>query len=216
MKKNIVLFVLFVLPIVAYLFFASGVNSFTKIPTLTTDIAEFGSWNSLRNDAVKLQNKITVLGFGGLDLKKNRGNIYTLNMKVYKRYHEFKDLQFVYVCPLGTEKEAAAIVDAMSKVLDTKQWNFIFTDTTTIKNYYNKLALKKDKLNTDFGTPNIYLVDKERNLRGRKVTSKKEYNEGYNTFHPSELSNVMLDDFKILLYEYRAALKKNKNAERRI
>ena len=216
MKKNIVLFVLFVLPIVAYLFFASGVNSFTKLPTLTPNIPEFGSWNSLRNDTIKLQNKITILGFGGLDLQKNRGNIYTLNMKVYKRYHEFKDLQFVYVCPIGTEKDAAVIVEAMSKVLDIKHWNFVFTDTTTIKNYYARLGLKKDKLNADFGTPNVYLVDKERNLRGRKVTDTKDYNEGYNTFHPSELSNVMLDDFKILLYEYRAALKKNKNAERRI
>ena len=83
MKKNIVLFVLFVLPIVAYLFFASGVNSFTKIPTLTPNISDFGSWKSLRNDSIKLQNKITVLGFGGLDIQKNRGNIYTLNMKVY-------------------------------------------------------------------------------------------------------------------------------------
>jgi hypothetical protein len=216
MKKNIVLFVLFVLPIVAYLFFASGVNSFTKIPTLTPNIADFGSWNSLRNDNIKLQNKITVLGFGGLDLQKNRGNLYTLNMKVYKRYHEFKDLQFVYVCPLGTEKDADAIVKAMSDVIDPKQWNFIFTDTTTIKNYYEKLGLKKDKLNADFGTPNVYLVDKNRNLRGRKLNDANDYNEGYSTFHPSELSNVMLDDFKILLYEYRAALKKNKNAERRI
>ena len=150
MKKNIVLFVLFVLPIVAYLFFASGVNSFTKIPTLTPNISDFGSWKSLRNDSIKLQNKITVLGFGGLDIQKNRGNIYTLNMKVYKRYHEFKDLQFVYVCPIGTEKDAAAIVEAMSKVLDTKQWNFVFADTTTIKNYYSKLGLKKDKLNRGY------------------------------------------------------------------
>lgn len=216
MKKNIVLFVLFILPVVAYLFFASGVNSFTKIPVLTPKITEFGNWKSLRNDNVKLQNKITVLGFGGLDLLKNRGNVYTLNMKVYKRYNEFKDLQFVYVCPIGTEKEAATIVKAMSDVIDPKKWNFVFTDTTTIKKYYATLGLKKDTLNADFGTSNVYLVDKERNLRGRKVNSKKEYNEGYNTFHPSELSNVMLDDFKILLYEYRAALKKNKNAERRI
>ncbi len=216
MKKNIVLFVLFVLPIVAYLFFASGVNSFTKIPTLTKNIAEFGAWKSLRGDTIKLQNKITILGFGGSEFQKNRGNIYTLNMKVYKRYHEFNDLQFVYICPFGTEKDAAASVEAIGKIVDTKQWNFVFADTATIKKYYNNLGLKKDKLNADFGTPNVYLIDKERNLRGRKVTSEKEYNEGYNTFHPSELSNVMLDDFKILLYEYRAALKKNKNAERRI
>ena len=58
------------------------------------------------------------------------------------------------------------------------------------------------------------LLDKEINLRGRK--EKKEYKEGYDTFHPAELSNEMLDDFKVILYEYRAALKKNNNASRKI
>ena len=216
MKKNIVLFVLFVLPIVAYLFFASGINSFTKIPTLTSNIPEFGNWTSLRKDTIKLQNKITVLGFGGLDVQKNRGNIFNLNLNIYKRYHEFKDLQFVYICPIGTEKDAQLIVDALQTSIDTKQWNFVFADTTTIKSYFANLKLKKDNLNVKFGSENVYLLDKNRNLRGRKDANAKTYNEGYNTFHSSELKNVMIDDFKILLYEYRAALKKNKNAERRI
>ena len=41
-------------------------------------------------------------------------------------------------------------------------------------------------------------------------TDPKAYKEGYNTFSVSALSNEMLDDFKIILYEYRAALKKNR------
>ena len=45
MKKNIVLFVLFILPIVAYLFFASGVNSFTKLPTITPKVAALVTGN---------------------------------------------------------------------------------------------------------------------------------------------------------------------------
>ncbi|MNR15984.1 hypothetical protein D3C85_1325490 [compost metagenome] len=77
----------------------------------------------------------------------------------------------------------------------------------------------KGKLDQNLGTSNVYIVDKERNLRGRKglsKDSKDEYKEGYNTFHPSELSNEMLDDFKIILYEYRAALKKNHNATKEL
>jgi hypothetical protein len=70
------------------------------------------------------------------------------------------------------------------------------------------------KLDADLGTPNVYIVDKERNLRGRK--EKKGYKEGYNTFHPSDLSNEMLDDFRVILYEYRAALKKNHNATKQL
>ena len=49
MKKNIVLFILFIFPIVAYLFFASGVNSFTKLPIITPKVADFGNWKSLKS-----------------------------------------------------------------------------------------------------------------------------------------------------------------------
>jgi hypothetical protein len=213
MKKNIVLFVLFILPIVAYLFFASGVNSFTKLPTVTPKIADIGAWNSLKGDKVSLNNKITILSFSGTNLLKNRGNYFNLNQKIYQQYHSFNDLQFVVICPIGTEKDAKYIVDQFSKFTDVSQWKFVFTSTDEIQKYYNQLKLK-NKLNPDFGTSNVFIVDKNRNLRGRK--KKDEYKEGYNTFFPSDLSNQMLDDFKIILYEYRAALKKNHNAERKI
>jgi hypothetical protein len=92
----------------------------------------------------------------------------------------------------------------------------VFAEPAEIQKFYKQLNLKKDKLNAEFGTENVYLIDKNRNLRGRKVNDAKMYKEGYSTFHSSELKNVMIDDFKILLYEYRAAYKRNKNAERRI
>jgi len=213
MKKNIVLFVLFVLPIVAYLFFASGINSFTKLPVITPKTADFGNWKSLDNQKISLNDKITILGFSGTNLLENRGNFFNLNQKIYQRYHTFKDLQFVVVCPLGTEEEAKSVVDALTAFTDVSQWHFIFAPPEEIKAYYNQLKLV-EKLDANLGTPNVYILDKERNLRGRK--EKKGYKEGYNTFHPAELSNEMLDDFKVILYEYRAALKKNRNATKRL
>jgi len=213
MKKNIVLFVLFVLPIVAYLFFASGVNSFTKLPIITPKINDFGQWKSLNGEKVSLNNNITILGFSGTEILKNRGNYFNLNEKIYQRYHDFKDLQFVVIAPLGTEKDVKIVVDALAAFTDVSQWHFVFTNPQEIKTYYQQLKLK-GSLNPDLGTPNVYIVDKERNLRGRK--EKKGYKEGYSTFHPAELSNEMLDDFKIILYEYRAALKKNHNATKQL
>jgi hypothetical protein len=213
MKKNIVLFVLFVLPIVAYLFFASGVNSFTKLPVITPKIADFGNWKSLDGKKVSLDKKITVLGFSGSQILNNRGNYFNLNEKIYKRYNGFEDLQFVVVCPLGTENEAQKVLDALRPFTNVKGWNFIFASPEEIKTFYSQLKLK-GKLDENLGTSNVYIVDKERNLRGRK--DEKEYKEGYDTFHPSELSNEMLDDFKIILYEYRAALKKNHNATKQL
>jgi hypothetical protein len=213
MKKNIVLFVLFILPIVAYLFFASGINSFTKLPIITPRVADFGDWDSLKNEKVSLNNKITILGFSGTNILVNRGNYFNLNEKIYQQYHTFKDLQFVIICPKGTEKNAKTIITALGSFTDVSQWHFIFAEPNEIKAYYKQLNLV-DKLDSYIGTPNVYIIDKARNLRGRK--EKKGYKEGYNTFHPSELSNEMLDDFKVILYEYRAALKKNNNASKEL
>jgi len=213
MKKNIVLFVLFILPIVAYLFFASGINSFTKLPVITSKISDLGNWESLNGKKVSLNNKITILGFSGTEILKNRGNYFNLNEKIYQRYHDFKDLQFVVIAPLGTEKDVKVVVDALGAFTDVSQWYFVFATPEEIKTYYNQLKLK-GTLNSDLGTPNVYIVDKERNLRGRKQI--KDYKEGYSTFHPAELSNEMLDDFKVILYEYRAALKKNHNATKQL
>jgi hypothetical protein len=212
MKKFIVLFTLFIVPIVAYLFFASGVNGFTHLPILTPKVRDFGNWNSLDGEKVSLDKKITILGFGGNDILKNRGNLFNLQQKVYLRYHEFTDLQFVYVCPVGTEEEAKSILTAMQATTDMSRWKFIFATPEQILAFHNGLKIE-GILDADYGTPDIYIIDKERNLRGRK--DKKEYKEGYNTFHPAELSNEMLDDFKVVLYEYRAALKKNHNATKR-
>jgi hypothetical protein len=213
MKKNIVLFVLFILPIVAYLFFASGVNGYTKLPIITPKIADFGNWKSLNGSKVSLNGKVTVLGFSGTNLLQNRGNFFNLNQKIYQRYHEFKDLQFVIICPIGTEGEARKVVEAFTVFTDVSQWQFIFAPQDEIASYYSQLKLV-GQLDKNFGTSLVYIIDKERNLRGRK--KNKEYKEGYDTFHPADLSNEMLDDFKVILYEYRAALKKNHNASRQI
>jgi len=212
MKKYIVLFVLFVLPIVAYLFFASGVNNFTTLPTVTEKIPDLGQWKSLSGDRVSLEGKITVLGFGGHDLIENRGNLFNLNQKIYQRYHKFNDLQFVILSPIGTEKDAAYIIGQFATITDVSRWQFVFAEPAEIAKFYEGLKLKST-LKPDLGTSNVYLVDKARNLRGRNDAS--DYKEGYNTFHVSEISNEMLDDFKIILYEYRAALKKNNNASKR-
>jgi hypothetical protein len=213
MKKNIVLFVLFILPIVAYLFFASGVNGFTKLPIVTPNTVDFGDWATLDGKDVSLSGKVTILGFGGTDLLKNRGNLFNLNQKIYQTYHKFKDVQFVVLCPKGTEEDARKVVDALAAFTDMTQWRFVFASAEEIDAYHKQLKLK-EQLDEKLGTPKVYIIDKVRNLRGRKLV--KDDKEGYNTFHPAELSNEMLDDFKVILYEYRAALKKNKNATRKI
>ncbi len=213
-KKSIVLFVLFVLPVVVYLFFASGVNSYTKLPILTKNIADINEFKSLSGEKISLDKKITILGFAGTEVLKNRGNLFNLNQKIYQRYHDFKDLQFVIIAPFGTENDCKKILDALDDFTDVSQWKFVFATPQEIQKFYTNLNVK-EKLGFDYGTPNVYIVDKDKNLRGRKKDKKRNI-DGYNTFHPADLSNEMLDDFKVILYEYRAALKKNHNASKQL
>lgn len=212
MKKNIVLFVLFILPIGAYLFFATGVNSFMTLPTVTKNIPDLGHWKSLDGEAVSLNNRITVLGFTGSDIGRYKGDYFNLNQKIYNKNREFKDFQFVMVAPDGTQDQVKEVLKGLKDLTDTSRWLFVFAPSNEIQSYYDQLKLK-GKLRPDFGTENVFIVDKKRNLRGRK--DKDEYKEGYNTSSPSDLYNEMTDDVKVILAEYRLALKRN-NANRQI
>jgi hypothetical protein len=218
MKKNLVLFVLFILPIVAYLFFASGVNSFITLPTITPNIPNVDAqWKSLNGEKVTLDKKITILGFTGQNLLNNSGNFFTLNQKIYNKYRAFKDFQFVFIAPLGTEDQAQRLLKELGKISDVSGYHFVFTTPESINAYHANLKLMGE-LDNQFGTPYVYIVDKKRNLRGRKGKSEKgepEYKEGYNTTSAADLHNNMMDDVKIILAEYRLALKRN-NADRQI
>ena len=90
-KKYVVLGILFVFPIVIYLFFASGINNFAKLPILTKNLPEINSWKTLRGDPVQFQDRITVIGFWGNDLESKKSDAFNLNQKIYKRFYEFKD-----------------------------------------------------------------------------------------------------------------------------
>jgi hypothetical protein len=212
MKKNLVLFILFIFPIVAYLFFATGVNSFMFLPTVTPNIPDIGHWQSLNGEPITLNKKITILGFTGTNILHNKGDYFNLNQKIYNKNREFKDFQFVMIAPEGTQNQVKEILNGLSGLTDTSKWFFVFAPTNEIQAYYNTLKLK-GKLDNNFGTTNVFIIDKKRNLRGRK--DKDEYKEGYDTSSPSDLYNQMTDDVKVILAEYRLALKRN-NADRQI
>ncbi|WP_439554351.1 hypothetical protein [Flavobacterium macrobrachii] len=212
MKKKAVLIILFILPLVVYLFFATGVNSFIKLPTLTQKIADVNpNWKSLNGEKVTLNDKITILGFSGENIMENRGNFFLLNQKIYNRNKEFKDFQIVFISPDGTQDKVKSILERLDKLTDTKGYHFVFAKPEEIKEFFKTMKLV-GQLNDNFGSPNVYIIDKQRNLRGRKgksVQGKPEYREGYNVQSSAELHNEMTDDLKIILAEYRLALKKN-------
>jgi hypothetical protein len=203
-KKTFVLGVLFVLPLVAYLFFASGVNNFGRLPIMTSAVEELPE----NEAAVVLANKISIVGYLGSDLSQRQVNMFNLNQKIYKRFSEFKDFQMLMVLPKGTEDQLAKVMQELSAIGEVEAWRFIFLTTEQIQTHFESLQVP-ERLDATFGTDQVYIIDKALQLRGRKANEQDKALYGYNATEVSLLTKTMIDDVKILLAEYRMALKKN-------
>lgn len=215
MKNKIVLISLFALPIVIYLIFSTASHNSLFLPTLSKNNSEIPqNWTSLDTSKIALKGKITVLGFVGNNVIENRGNFFNLNQKIYNKYKGFTDFQMVMVTPKGNEAKAKQIIDELAPITgEMTGWKFVFASPEEIQSFYDSYKLT-GKLDENLGTPAVIIVDKELNHRGRKGKNKKgvdEYKESYNTISAADLHNEMTDDIKIILREYRLALKKNKN-----
>ena len=46
-------------------------------------------------------NKITILFFIGSEIDLREGDALNLNQKIYKRFYQFKDFQFISISPIG-------------------------------------------------------------------------------------------------------------------
>tara|TARA_B100000949_G_C14218707_1_gene423544 strand:- start:36 stop:683 length:648 start_codon:yes stop_codon:yes gene_type:complete len=212
MKKFLVLGVLFILPIVAYLFFSSGVNNFAKLPVLTPQISNLEDFTSLDGSEVVLDNKITILSIYGSNIEAKEGNAFNLNEKIYDKNYNFEDFQFVVIAENGTQDQARALLKELSTTIDTRKWKFIFGSSTAIQSFFNSLKTDLD-LDEYLGTPKVFIIDKDRSLRGRPKEEGEEAVYGYNTSSVADLTNTMTDDVKVILAEYRLALKKYNRKE---
>jgi hypothetical protein len=212
MKNKLVLIVLLALPILIYLVFATATHNSLFLPTISKNNTELPHWASLDGKPIKLSNKITILGFIGKKVVLNQGNLFNLNQKIYSRYVGFNDFQMVMIAEEGSQEEVKKVIDKLSAFTEnTKAWKFVFAKPNEIQSYYNSFKLK-GKLDDDYATSEVIIIDKDRNHRGRKGKNKDgkmEYKESYNTISAADLSNDMTDDIKILLREYRLALKRN-------
>jgi hypothetical protein len=211
MKRKIVLLCLLVLPLLLYIYFSLAKHNSLFLPVVTKNVSEIPAGTTTIDKPVALQGKITVLGFIGQKVMKKKESIFNINQKVNAKYKEFTDFQTVIIAPEGTEADVQQLRTELKVMADISNWKFVFLSPESIREVYNSLKVK-EPLDADLGTFNIFIIDKDRNLRGRKGKNKKgedEYRDSYNSFSAAELHNEMTDDLKIVLREYRLALKKN-------
>jgi len=208
-QKFIVLGILFIFPIVIYLFFASGKNNFAKLPVLTTGVMDLSSFTHLRDDKVILNDHITVLCYWGSDLNLKKGDAFNLNQKIYKRFYQFKDFQFVALITNDQENQVVLLEEDLSKGAGTDlvNWKFMKGSSIDIENHFTSLKTTLE-LDAKHSTPYVFIIDRNGNLRGRDDDEDIGTLFGYNAESVAEINNKMEDDIKVILAEYRLALKK--------
>lgn len=210
MKKAGLFIALFVIPIVVYLFFSSGVNVFVKLPVVNEQIPEIPNhWQTSDGQHIRLNDKVTILGFIGDLSFENQSNMTNVSQEVYQKNKRYLDLQVVYVVPEERKNEVEQYVEKLSRTTEMPSWNYIFARPEEIREYYQKLQV--DVPMVDANTPYVFIVDKDFKLRGRKKKlDNQQYQDGYLSSEPIEiLHNEMEDDLKVVLAEYRLATKKN-------
>jgi hypothetical protein len=212
-KKYFVLFILFIFPVVIYLFFASGKNNFALLPILSKGIDEVSHWETLSGEPLQMQDRITVLGFWGAHLSNKKGDALNLNQKIYKRFYQFKDFQFVMVVQQGQQEQVELLKQELKSGVGTDlvKWRFIFGSNDQITSLFKSLKTHL-QLSPQQSLPYVFIIDKERNLRGRDDDEDEGTLFGFNAQSVAEINNKMVDDIKVILAEYRRAWKKyNKN-----
>ncbi|WP_034919346.1 hypothetical protein [Gillisia sp. CAL575] len=206
MKKFLVLGVLFLLPIVAYLFFSSGINNFAKLPVLTEKVKDIRDLENNRDTIVSFQNKINIVAFFGNDLAALKGNTFNLDKKILEKFYKFDDFQFVIILPKEAKPKALQFVSEFNNITNSDYWSFVYAEPSEIKDVFNSFKTNLE-LDSNLQTPYVFIIDKDSNLRGRDDEEEGTL-YGYDSRSVSELGNKMNDDIKVILAEYRLALKK--------
>ncbi|MDE0597956.1 MAG: hypothetical protein OSB51_02155 [Dokdonia donghaensis] len=220
MKKKLVLVSLFVLPIVAYLFFASGVYNFANLPLVTEKVEDVSRYASQEYKVVQtaevpltLNNHITLVGYLGDGLMQNEGYTANLNLMIFKYFERYDDFQMVLFVNKGSEEMVEALKTELARIFDTSKMRFVVATKEQTAAHFKSLDTGLSMM-SDGGHPNVFLIDKALSLRSGHE-DKKANAYGYDFTQAVEMG-YLKDDIKILLAEYRLALKKNNNASPKI
>jgi len=207
-KKRVVLFLLFIFPLICFLILSTGKNNFTKLPVVSEKVMDISSLDSIET----LKDHISVVCFLGNNIAENKAGFFNLNEKIYKKFIDYNKFQIIAIYPQEKEVQAKEMKKEIGAFTDMIKWKFIAGSEEQINALH--ASFKSKETLSNLYSSRAFLVDRKGNLRGRinDKDSKEGTLFGYNIESVSELNSKMKDDVLVLFYEYYAAFKdKNKN-----
>jgi hypothetical protein len=215
MKKFLVLFSLFILPLVFYIFLSKGIYKYSNLPILTEEVVEINNISSSIN--VSFSNHLSIVCFLGNDLNTAKGSLFNLNQTIYKRYYGKPYFQAIALLPEGAEDEYKETIEELAAFTDISKWRFLYLNKQQIQSIFNSFNTPF-QLNKNLYSEYAFIIDMNLNLRGRKddedTTDGKLY--GYNMQSIATLKNKMKDDIDIIYYQLKKSAEKEERRKREI
>ena len=124
------------------------------------------------------------------------------------------NFQFVILTPDGSQSQVKSLKEELSEIENAVNWNFVYSSPNEIEKVFNSLG-SNYSLDANMASPYVFIIDKDRSLRGRDDDDDLGLLYGFDSSDYSEVNNKMSDDVRVILAEYRLALKKY-NSKREI
>ena len=96
------------------------------MPILTTNVLDIQSING-NLQGISLKDNISILGFWGGDVNLRKSEALNLNQKIYRRFSQFQDFQFVFLTTKDQETNINNLKEELIRGVgtDLEKWNFI-------------------------------------------------------------------------------------------
>lgn len=221
-KKKLILGILFILPVIFLLFLYPSTNNYNALDIVNNDVLDIPNTNS--EEAIKLKDHLTVLGFLGTN--PNEKALPALNLKeiIYDKFKGFKKFQVVMLVSKGSEEQVELLEKELYQYEPLKYWHFIYLDNEEIQKIFKSLK-SETELDENLSSEYVFIVDKELNQRGRidnREDKEIEKNKpvyplySYNCIEVAVLKNKMAaEDMRVLFTEYRQKRKGDFNTDSR-
>ncbi|MHA7841908.1 MAG: hypothetical protein ACX93I_01225 [Winogradskyella sp.] len=207
-KRNIVLSILFFLPVAFILVMLLSKDNYNPLDIVKETVLELPQ----NEDNIQLKGHITILSFLGKKPMENSTAAFNLKELVYDRSKGFKTFQVVMLLPHSAKAEAEELLKEIKSYEDLRFWHLVYVQDSEIKNMFNSLKSEED-LDENLSTSMVFIVDRDLNQRGRlDDRTEKEIEDNkplyslysYDCVEVAELKNKMAaEDMRVLFKEYR-------------
>ena len=212
-KKFIVLFALFIVPLLFYVLLQLGTHNFGKLPIVSKNVIDV----SLIDKNFTFDKRVTVVTFLGNDIDLVKGEVYNLKEKIYKNFSNYVSFQMISLVDESQKEAVEDLKEMLSVNADLSRWDFVFASAKEMEALHESFKTP-NPLDANFRSKKAYIIDKELNLRRGKSTINTLEDKnlfGYTMKSVAELKNDMIDDISVVLVEYKLALKKNNSSDDR-